>query len=489
MVGMSRAASSAEVDRFFAEAVRSRPGARDEPLFTDFAITTIDIPDRLDAQSIRTLQSENYRRASRFSVSRSAVEIWLRRLLWIALVGALGALAWLGVETVRAQIGKEAIASRIAAATGLPVTIAERELVWLPTPGINLRDLRIGSGIRADQVEIRYSWDGLAQAVSRRRLLPEATVAPMQLTAEQAIAVVRVGSMMRSDSGLGLGAVRFSAVTFRDMPLLPEQYEIVLQHQSVGIAAPLELRQLGGRGEMRLFAFPDGEGALRFDLNAQRWAAPVGPAVAWDSLVAQGRAWPRGIVVESFTGKTASAQVDGAWVAASDVQWSAAGSLQSVNADLEGVLRALAGSADDTAFRSPLRGRASFSALGSGHGASLTAAVDRSVFVGEAQARSLTLAGINLGMLAAQEAGVQAAGGTTRFSELTADLLWTPGGLSIRDIRGQSGGMLTRGQIAVSPNLRIAGSLTVDLSAVLPQAPPAVLQLGGTLTNPYFSRP
>ena len=232
---MSRAASSAEVDRFFAEAVDSRPGGRNEPLFTDFAITTIDIPDRLDAQSVQTLQSENYRRASRFSLTRSAAEIWLRRLLWLALVVALGALAWLGVEAVRAQISKEAIASRIAAATGLPVTIAVRELVWLPTPGIDLRDLRIGSGFRADQVEIRYSWDGLAQAVSRRRLLPEATVAPMQLSAEQAIAVVRLGSMMRSDSGLGLGAVRFSTVTFRDMPLLPEQYEIVLQHQSGGI--------------------------------------------------------------------------------------------------------------------------------------------------------------------------------------------------------------------------------------------------------------
>ena len=486
---MSRAASSAEVDRFFAEAVDSRPGGRTEPLFTDFAITTIDIPDRLDAQSIQTLQSENYRRASRFSLTRSAAEIWLRRLLWLALVVALGALAWLGVEAVRAQISKEAIASRIAAATGLPVTIAVRELVWLPTPGIDLRDLRIGSGFRADQVEIRYSWDGLAQAVSRRRLLPEATVAPMQLSAEQAIAVVRLGSMMRSDSGLGLGAVRFSTVTFRDMPLLPEQYEIVLQHQSGGIAAPLELRQLGGRGEMQLLAFPDGEGALRFDLNAQRWAAPVGPAVVWDSLVAQGRAWPRGIVVENFTGKTGAAQVDGAWVAASDVQWSAAGSLQSDNADLEGVIRALAASAEDTAFRSPLRGRASFRALGSGHGASLTAAVDRSVFVGQAQARALTLAGINLGMLAAQETGVQAAGGTTRLSELTADLLWTPAGLSIRDIRGQSGGMVTRGQLAVSPNLRIAGSLTVDLSAVLPQTRPAVFQLGGTLMNPYFSRP
>jgi hypothetical protein len=49
--------------------------------------------------------------------------------------------------------------------------------------------------------------------------------------------------------------------------------------------------------------------------------------------------------------------------------------------------------------------------------------------------------------------------------------------------------MVTRGQLAVSPNLRIAGSLTVDLSAVLPQTRPAVLQLGGTLMNPYFSRP
>lgn len=485
---MSRNASRGEIDRFFAEAVDARPGRRVEPASTDFAITTLDIPDRLDVQSARSLQSDDYGRPSRFSLTRSAAEIWFRRLLWLALLVLLGALAWLGLGAARAQLSKEAISARIAAATGLPVAIAARELVWMPTPGIDLRDVRIGSDLRVDLVKVRYSWDGLAQAISRRRILPEATVGPMQLSAEQGIALVRLGSMMRSDSGLGLGAVRFSAVTFRDMPLLSEQYEILLQPQSGRIAAPFALRQLGGRGEMRLLVSAEGNGELRFDLNAQRWAAPFASALVWDSLVAQGRAWPRGIVVESFTAKTPAAQVDGAWAAASDVQWSTAGSFQSDNADLEGVIRTLVASEDQAAFQSPLRGRASVSALGSGHGTSLKDAIDRSVFTGQVQARALTLAGVNLGLLAAHATPVQAAGGSTRFSELTADLLWTPAGLSIRDIRGQSGGMLTRGQIAVSSDLRISGSLTIDLLSVLPQSQPAPLKIGGTVLGPQFGR-
>ena len=486
---MSQAASSTEVDRFFSETVTSSRRGADEPLLTDFAITSIEIPDRLDTQSIRTLQSDNYRRASRFSVSRSAAEIWLRRILLLALLAAVGALLWLGLQAVSAQLGKEAIEARITAATGMPATLVERELTWLPSPGIRLRDLRIGSSFRADEITIGYSWEGLAQAVSRRGVLPEATVAPMQLSAEQAIDLLALGPMMDVRSGLGLGSVRFSTVTFRDMPLLPGQYEVVLQRPASGVVAPLEVRQLGGQGEMQLLAWPEGPAALRFELTAQRWAAPVGPAVVWDGLTAQGRAWSRGIVIESFTGKTPAAQVDGAWAAAMDLQWSAASSIQSSSADLEGVIRALVAPADEAAFRSPLRGRASISALGSGHGASLAAAVDRSQFTGQAQARALTLAGINLGMLAAQDSAVQAAGGSTRLSEVSAGLQWTKDGLSIRDIRGQSGGMLTRGQLAVAPNLQLAGVLTVDLSSVLPQSRPAQLQIGGTVTNPYFSRP
>ena len=271
---MKRAVSSSDVDRPFSGAVDKTYGARDEPPLTDFAITTIDIPDRLDAQSIRALQSDDYRRASRFSISRSVVEVWLRRMLLLALLGAVGALVWLALQVVSAQLGKQAIAQRISVATGLPVTMAERELIWLPTPGIRLLDLRIGSGFRATEVTVSYSWDALVQAINRRGLLPEATVAPMQLSAEQAMDLVALGRMIGARSGLGLGAVRFSAVEFRDMPLLPGQYEILLQRQVDSGVAPFEVRQLGGRGDMRLLAYPDGAGALRFELNAQRWARP-----------------------------------------------------------------------------------------------------------------------------------------------------------------------------------------------------------------------
>lgn len=487
---MSRALSGAKVDPMSAEAADNRHEQWHEPLTTDFAIAGIDIPDRLDAQSVRNLQMDDYKRASRLSITRSAVAVWLRRILLVSLLTAMGALAWFGFQFANAQFSKEAIAARISAASGSPATLAQRQFTLFPVPGIELRDLRIGSSLRVDLVSIRLPWDGLVEAISRRRLLPEATVGPIRLSADQALDLAALGPMLSAGSSLGVGAVRFSAVTFQDMPLLPDQYEILARRQTDRDLVPLEVRQLGGRGEMRLLAVVDSAGTLRFELNAQRWAAPVVPAVVWDSLVAQGRAWPRGIVIESFSGKTAAAELQGAWAAASDVRWSAAASIQSEDADLEGVIRALAAVTSETPFRSPVRGRASFSALGSGHGVSLNDALDRSVFVGQAQARALTLTGINLGVLALQEErAAQEVGGTTRLSELTAALLWSPKGLSIRDIRGQAGGMLTRGQISVAPNLRVAGALTVDLSSVLPGAPLAQVQIGGSLTTPFFSRP
>ena len=195
---MKRAVNSSDVDRSITGAVDKARGARSEPPQPDSAITTIDIPSRLDAQSIRALKSDDYQRASRFSISRSVVEIWLRRILLAAVAGAV---VWLAFQVVGAHLGKQAIAQRISVATGLPVTMAERELIWLPTPAIRLLDLRIGSGFRVSEVTVGYSWDALAQAINRRDLLPEATVAPMQLSAEQAIDLVALGRMIAELSG------------------------------------------------------------------------------------------------------------------------------------------------------------------------------------------------------------------------------------------------------------------------------------------------
>lgn len=485
---MRRAASSAEVERFFSEAIEGSRKPSSEPLHTDFAITTLNLPDRLDAQSLSALQDDGYRRASRFSISRSGALRWLRRFLAYGLVVALVGVAWLAYEAVSADVGTEAIVARISSATGMSTTLAKREFTWRSGPGIVLRDLRIGSRFRADRVHIHFSWDSLSRASRWRGVLPEASVSPMTLSAEQGIELAGLARAMDARSGLGVGAVRFESVRLLDMPVLLGEYEIVLRRQPEGNVAPLEMRRLGVDGEMLLRAQSDEPGVLRFELNAQRWAAPWGPPVIWDSLLAQGRVWSRGVVVESFSGKVAAGQVEGSWAAASDVQWSFAASMTSNDADVAAAIEALVTPGDPSALRSPLSGRANFNVLGSGHGQSLAAAVERSAFIGQASSPSLTLAGVNLGVVAAQEGSLRAAGGSTRLGEVSAVVQWSRDGVSIRDIRSQSGGMVTRGQIAISPGLRLAGVLTVDLSAVLPQSRPAVMQVGGNLFDPTFSR-
>ena len=52
---MTRTATGAEIDRFFSEAGVTVSNQRDKALLTDFAITSIDVPDRLDMQSLREL--------------------------------------------------------------------------------------------------------------------------------------------------------------------------------------------------------------------------------------------------------------------------------------------------------------------------------------------------------------------------------------------------------------------------------------------------
>jgi hypothetical protein len=254
----------------------------------------------------------------------------------------------------------------------------------------------------------------------------------------------------------------------------------------------------GGRMSLALTPQRDTDGQVRvaFQLDAQRWLAPVGPALPWAEVVATGRVSPGLIAVDSYTLSGFYGVAQGSLYAAQDVQWALTGTSRVSNLDVETVMRSLRArslGADpikprgDDNWRAPMQGVASMSLVVGGRGKTLTEALDLAVTAGPLEVRHALLNGINLGFAATQGIASSGGGGITRFSDLDASIVVSGQRLLLKDISGRAGAMATRGTIAVANDLTLTGSLNVDLGATRVQAPLRV-EVAGSVLAPRFGR-
>ena len=470
---------------------KRRPPTWDGSPPTDFAITTINVPDRLDVQEVRAREEEDeYQRRSWLSLDRYTVSLWFRRLLTLAVIGGLGWLGWQALVPIAAEFRPDRIAARLSAAVGVPVTIADRSFTVTPSPRMVLRGVDLGGQVRAEEVALQMSWDELVRAAKAGQFaFGEAVVGPMTLNAEQARALVRLGPRLANAAGFTVSTVRFSSVEFPDFSLLPHQYRATIGRSAAGAPNAVDVVQASGDGRMQIRFSAADDDTIAFELDAEQWRAPVGPGVAWTSVSATGRLLPTAVVVDSYTASAPFGVFQGALVAATDTAWSAAATARTVSLDLETAMLRLAGSRPDDANapRSPLLGTATVDLIGSGHGPSLADAMFVARLSGPASVRFATLNGINLGLAATQGGAAATGGGITRFTELVAQIDMREGGVVLRDITGRAGAMATRGQISVAPDLALDGAVRVDLGAERVQAP-ITLRVSGSAVAPRFGR-
>jgi hypothetical protein len=348
----------------------------------------------------------------------------------------------------------------------------------------------LGGRLKADEVSLQLSWDELISAAKAGRFsVGEAVVGPMQLNAVQARELVALAPRLASAAGFSVATVRFTSVEFPEFSLLPHQYRIVVRRARGAAPRAIEVTQVSGEGSMQLRVSAAADGEVPFELEAERWRAPIGPGVVWANVSAAGRVLPQAVVVDTYTASAPFGVFQGALVAASDTAWSAAGTVRSVSVDLETVMRSVSGVRPDdvNAPKSPLIGTATVTLNGGGHGPSLSDALFDAHLAGPVTVRFATLNGINLGLAATKGGAAETGGGITRFTELSAELDAGDGGLLVRDIRGRAGAMATRGQFTVAADLKLTGTVRVDLGAERVQAP-TTLRVSGTATSPRFGR-
>jgi hypothetical protein len=477
---------------------RRSPQWEGAPL-TDFVITTVNVPDRLDMQEVRAREEEDdepSRPARSMRMDSYTLGLWFRRLLVLAVLGGLAFFGWQSLKPVYDELAAPRIAERLTQALGQRVIVGESEIEFASTPRLSLRNIDLAGQLLVDEVILNFSWDEAMRAVrSRSWAWGEAQVPSLDLTHVQVQSLIDALPGLTAGLPPSVSLLRLASVGFPDYPLLSGRYEVTLRRADDGRFGPIVVESLAAdAGTMRMRLMPRaGDGPVGFQLEAAGWRAPVGPAVAWTDLIATGYFGPHYLVVEKYAGSGFFGVTQGALAAAHDAEWALTGTAQAININLEAVFRHLrgptpAGALEDTSVRAPLTGLATMDLRLAGRAATLQEAVDRAALAGPIEVRYAQLNGINLGLAATQGIGGSGAGGgLTRFTELDAMLVAAGDRVTFSDIKGRAGALATRGEIVANDDLTLSGAVRVELGTARIVAP-ILLQVRGTALAPQFGR-
>jgi hypothetical protein len=453
---------------------------------TRFAITTVNVPDRLDLQEERDrAEMEEYAEEHR----RVTIRAWMKRLLVVAVVGVFGAVLYGMLKPLRDDTSAARVGERLSVAFKRPVAVAETAFQVTPAPRLVLRGVDVGGQFKADEVSLLINWKDLWSALRGGQWVwGEATVAPQTMTAAQALAAVKVIPAGARELPGKISTVRFESIRISDSRLFPGQYEGVLRRAEDGKFGPMTLRQLdaaGGAMQMQFRPAAEPE-AVDFTLSAERWAVPVGPRVHWNEVRANGRIAGNVLEVSNFSLAGFFGVTTGTVFAATDVEWVITGFATASNIDVEAVLQSLRpqGQPAQDAAVTPLQGTASLNLTIVGRGPSLDGALGQAAVAGPFQLRWATLNGVNLGLAATQGA---TASGITRFTEFDGTLVASASGLRFENVSGRAGALAAQADFTVGADQSLAGGVRVELGGQSVQAP-INLRIRGTALDPRFGK-
>ena len=450
---------------------------------THFAITTVNVPDRLDLQEERDrAESEEIVDEQR----RQTLRTWMKRLLAVAAVGVLITVLFTTLQPLQREVSAPKVAERLTEVFRQPVAVADTEFRFSPSPRMVIRGITTGD-IKVDEASLLINWKDLWNALRGGQWVwGETTVAPMTVTFAQA---GKLASALPSGANAlspKISTIRFESIRLSDTELLSGRYEATIRRGGDGRFGPLIVRQLDTEGTMRLALRPaqtsDGRPVIDFRLDADRWALPFGPKVTWNEIRANGRIDGKLVEVSSYSLAGFYGVVTGMVYAATDVEWVITGRTGAQNLDIEAIVAHLRRApAGQDPVLSPMQGTASLDLTIIGRGQTLDEAVKQAVLAGPFQVRWAALNGINLGLAATQGA---TAAGTTRFTEFDGLLGASSAGIRFEETGGRAGALAARGDFTIDPDHAVAGTVRVELGGSRIQT--MTLRVRGDALAPRF---
>ncbi len=468
-----------------------------DPPSTDFAITSVNVPDRLDMLELQGRAHQDPPARARRHLRRRA-RVWVLRVVALAVVGIGGWEIAQTLDAARADLSPSAIAARLTRTLGVPVQIADSRLRLSPTPHLELDDVRVGDQVAFPAISLQVQVRNLGQLLIERRLEWGAgEIAPLSLTPEQARFLLGLLPRLRAALPADVGALRCAALALPGaIPGDAAPWVMVAARNSGGGFDGVTLTQASRTGAFLQLAFsPSPQSAageppdtISFRLDGTRTALPTAPGFGFDRVRGQGTVTRDRIALDSLMINDRRGDLDARAVVQRDATgWALRGTVESGQVDVAAMLGGAAGSDPGDGGAPPLlAGSASVSGQLAGRGDTVAGAFADASFVGRVSMRDGTLNGVDLGYAATHPGGIQGSGGSTPFRSGTASLEIGRGGLALRDIRLRAGALAVVGEVTIADKRRLSGSLFADLIDSMRAQAPVRVTVRGTLTQPAF---
>jgi len=461
---------------------------------TDFAITTVNVPDRLDLRDMddrKQLEDDSRQRG----IDMAAFRAWAPRLFLVGILTVVAFVIFEGVDTLRTALSAEQISQRLSGSLGVPVQIESSHLAMSPSPRLVLSKLTIDHKVTLEQVSFNLGTRHIAQVFQGRGWnWGEAVVAPVPMSLEQAQDLLNLLPKLQGALPHSLSSVRFEKLDIADQPWLAGGWDVTLVRGSDGGFSGVSAIQHKDKGSMEITVSPtDNPDVVGFQVNGTNWVLPFGPRLPLENVIASGIASPAQLDISKYQVGGPFGAVQGSISAKFDGVWSIDGSAESEGVDIDALLKQVApppAAADDATpdKSSLLQGMASFTGRITGKGKTLVDAGALAVFEAPVHVRWPILNGIDLGYAATQPgANSGSGGGSTRFTTLEALVVSSADEFSMRDIHARAGALASFGQVNLLPGHKLSGLLHVDLGTTRVLAPIRVV-VRGTLLRPEFGR-
>ena len=460
---------------------------------TDFAITTINVPDRLDLRDMDDRkQVEEDTRSRRFDTT--VFRAWAPRLFLIGLLVAIAFVLFEGIDTWRTALSAAQLSQRLSAALGVPVHIGDSQFAITPAPQLQLIKVSIDNKVVFDEVSVSVGYKQLGQAFQGHGWSwGEAVVRGKPLTMEQCRILLALLPKLNSGFPKSLSALRFDRQEFADQPWLAGVWDISVAREKGKDLTTVSANQHRDKGSLHLDLTPAAEAdAYAFQMEGRNWVPPFAGSFPLEEVVANGQLSPSRFEVAQFSLGGPFGAATGQISAVLGDAWMLTGSARSEGIDLEALIRLIAPSPgnEEGSSESPtvIQGTASFIGRLEGKGPTLVDAVSSASFEAPVNVRSAVLTGINLGYAATRPslAGLTS-GGSTRFSSLATTMVATANQVIFRDIHAHAGALAASGEVDLKPDHSLRGHLHVDMGETRVLAPIRVA-VRGTVLKPEFGR-
>jgi hypothetical protein len=466
-------------------------GSSDVPA-TDFAITTVNVPDRLDLRDMddrKQLEDGSRQR----SFDPAVLRAWLPRITLLGVLAIIVFLLWQVVDNWKNSLSAGVLSSRFTASLGVPIMVENSQFALTPSPRLLLTKVTINNDVVLNQVAIRLTSRHIAQAFQSHGLnWGETTIGPSKISIAQGHDLLQLLPKLDGALPRGIGLLHFEDLQFPDQPWLKGAWKVDMERSGNNGFTRVLAHQSTETGSLQVQLTPESPELVDFQIQIHHWVLPFGFATAVETAAAEGKVSYSQLDVSQFSVSGPFGEIHGTLNGADDGGWKVSGVAQTDGVDVDALLRQVAppGKPESAGAEStPIaQGVATFSGRIDGAGPTLTDAVDTSQLVAPLHVRSAVLNGINLGFIAMNpSSSPDANGGSTRFSALDAQLIVGGRQTTLRDLHARAGALLALGEFNVQENHELSGLIHVDLGATRVLAPIRV-RVRGTLLQPKFGR-